>query len=195
MHGLTWHSTRMHGGRVLMLAGLILLVAACARGTVTPAAKGEATMTFTLESTAFTEGGQIPTRFTCDGANASPPLRWEGAPDGTQSFALIVDDPDAPRGTFTHWVLFDLPASQSSLPEGFRPGDAGTSGTNSFGQVGYGGPCPPRGHGPHRYFFTLYALDRPMLGLARGASRDAVAQAIAGHTLAQAHLMGRYERQ
>ncbi|HBY95813.1 MAG TPA: YbhB/YbcL family Raf kinase inhibitor-like protein [Chloroflexi bacterium] len=152
-------------------------------------------MSFMLESPAFDEGGQIPTRFTCDGQNVSPPLRWEGEPDNTQSFALIVDDPDAPRRTFTHWVLFDVPASLSELAEGTQAGDVGTAGTNDFGKVGYGGPCPPPSHGPHRYFFTLYALDQPALGLTRGAGRDAVERAITGHTLARAQLMGRHERQ
>ncbi|RME44609.1 MAG: YbhB/YbcL family Raf kinase inhibitor-like protein [Chloroflexi bacterium] len=145
-------------------------------------------------SSAFDEGATIPTRHTCDGEDVSPELTWQGAPAGTRSFVLIMDDPDAPGRTFTHWVLFDIPASQTTLPEGFQPGDVGTSGANDFGKTGYGGPCPPPGHGPHRYFFTLYALNTDVLNLPANASRPAVEQAMRDHLIAQARLMGRYER-
>lgn len=151
-------------------------------------------MAFTLESPAFDEGNTIPTRYTCEGEDVSPELRWQDAPANAQSFALIMDDPDAPGRTFTHWVLFNIPGDQTTLTEVLQPGDVGTSGTNDFGKTGYGGPCPPPGHGPHRYFFTLYALDTDTLNLSAGASRSEVEQAMQGHIIGQAQLMGRYER-
>jgi len=104
---------------------------------------------FTLESPAFSAGGTIPKRFTCDGENVSPELRWQGAPDGTRSFALLVEDPDARKGTFTDWILFDIPASRSNLPEGTKAGEVGIAGTNDSRKTGYTGPCPPPGHGAH----------------------------------------------
>ena len=122
----------------------------------------------------------------------SPPLRWDDAPDGTQSIALIVDDPDAPHGTFTHWVLFDIPASEYELAEG-RP-LAGIAGINDFQRPGYNGPCPPHGHGEHRYVFTLYALDVPTLGLGQMATRREVEAAMQGYILGRAQLTGRYTR-
>jgi len=149
-------------------------------------------MTFTLAISAFPEGGMIPAKYTCEGANVSPELRWNDAPVDTRSFALIVDDPDAPVGTFTHWVLFDIPANRANLAEGENK--IGAAGQNDFGRAGYGGPCPPRGHGPHRYYFTLYALDIASLKLKAGASRRAVETALRGHILAQAQYLGRYER-
>ena len=149
-------------------------------------------MTFTLTIAAFTDGGLIPAKFTCEGANVSPELRWNDAPANTRSYALIVDDPDAPAGTFTHWVLFDMPAERSSLAEG--AGAIGVAGKNDFGRVGYGGPCPPRGHGPHRYTFTLHALDIASLKLKAGAGRREMETALRGHILAQAAYLGRYER-
>ena len=149
-------------------------------------------MAFTLTAAAFAEGGTIPAKFTCEGADVSPELRWSDAPGGTRSYALIVDDPDAPVGTFTHWVLFDIPADRASLAEG--TGVVGVTGKNDFGRAGYGGPCPPRGHGPHRYFFTLYALDVASLKLKAGADRRQVEAALRGHTLAQAQYLGHYER-
>lgn len=128
-------------------------------------------MAFELESEAFRNGGTIPERYTGTGENISPPLRWHGAPPGTQSFVLIMDDPDAPRGTFTHWLLWDLPAGINALPaDVHRGGRLGVAGRNDFGKLGYGGPLPPIGHGPHRYYFRLYALDVPELGLPEGAS-------------------------
>jgi Raf kinase inhibitor-like YbhB/YbcL family protein len=157
-------------------------------------------MALTLTSPAFSNEETIPRQYTCDGADQSPPLRWTGAPPETQSFALIVHDPDAPRGDFTHWVLFDIPADMAEIPEGAAPDGVGTGaerrrgGTNDFGKEGYGGPCPPPGHGRHRYFFTLYSLDRGNLGLGRGARRAEVEAAMQGHVLAQAQLMGTYER-
>ncbi len=143
---------------------------------------------------AFREGDTIPRVHTCEGADLSPALEWEGEPPGTKAFTLIVDDPDAPVGTWNHWLLWDIPASVRALPQGFKPGQVGLSGTNDFGRQGYGGPCPPKGHGPHRYYFRLYALDAASLNLAAGAKRAAVDRAIRGHVLAEAQYMGRYER-
>src|SRR5207249_3193825 len=117
-----------------------------------------------------------PLTYTCDGSNVSPDLRWMNAPPGTQSFVLIVDDPDAPSGLFTHWVLFDIPGSAAGLAQNDHK--LGRPGRNGFKKVGYGGPCPPKGHGPHRYYFSLYALDVPSLKLPEGASRQDVDAAI-----------------
>ncbi len=143
-----------------------------------------------VTSSAFAQGGNIPTKYSCDGQSDSPPLQWSGAPADTKSYALIVDDPDAPSGTFTHWVAYDIPASVTSAAEGAN--QIGKSGKNGAGKPGYTGPCPPRG--THRYFFHLYALDVPTLNLPDGASKDAVTAAMQGHILAQAELMGKYSR-
>ena len=153
-------------------------------------------MAFELKSSAFSAGGDIPKKFTCDGPDLSPTLNWGDAPASTQSISLIVDDPDAPAGTWVHWVLYDLPASARALPEGV-PGDqelknGARQGRNDFGKTGYGGPCPPPGR-PHRYFFKLYALDAKT-NLKPGASKADVEKAMRGHILAQAELMGRYKR-
>lgn len=144
--------------------------------------------TFALTSDAFTDGQTIPTQFTCDGADQPPPLTWDEPPEGTRSFALIVDDPDAPGGTFRHWGAYDIPASARSLGGSF--GQA----TNDFGKTGYGGPCPPQGHGPHRYRFKLLALDTDKLDLPSGAKVEQVEAAAAKHQLGRAELTGTYER-
>lgn len=149
-------------------------------------------MALTLQTNAFAEGGAIPSKHTCDGQDASPRLTWTDAPQGTNSFALIMDDPDAPVGTFTHWLLYDIPATVSELAEGQRPGQVGATLKNDFGRPGYGGPCPPRGHGTHRYVFTLFALDVATLG--NPATRGALERAMRGHIVATARLMGTYER-
>lgn len=151
-------------------------------------------MAFKLVISAFAEGAMIPKLHTCDGADLSPALEWSGEPVGTRSFALIVDDPDAPAGTWNHWLLWDIPASVHAIAQGFKPGQLGVSGTNDFGKRGYGGPCPPRGHGPHRYFFKLYALDLESLKLPEGTRRGELDRAMKGHVLGQAQYMGRYER-
>lgn len=148
---------------------------------------------FTLTSPAFRDGETIPRRHTCDGENLSPPLAWSGAPEGTKGFALIVDDPDAPKGTFTHWLLFDIPASRSRFDEGLEPGSGGRVLINDFGEARYGGPCPPKGHGPHRYRFTLYALNTPAVRV-RGETREELEEAVRPHTLETVTLTGRYER-
>ena len=150
-------------------------------------------MPFTLRSEAFADGDWIPRRFTCDGEDLSPPLAWSGVPEGTESFAFVVDDPDAPRGTFTHWIVFDIGQEARRLDEGVLPGIAGRMLPNDFGHPRYGGPCPPRGHGPHRYRFTLYALNIPVLRL-HGDTRADFDQAVTSHTLGSAVLTGRYER-
>ncbi len=117
-------------------------------------------MAFRLITDAFAESALIPKRHTCEGQDISPALAWSGEPVGTRSFALIMDDPDAPLRTWNHWLLWNIPAGTDALSESFSPVSTGLSGTNDFGKPGYGGPCPPRGHGPHRYYFKLYALDR-----------------------------------
>jgi Raf kinase inhibitor-like YbhB/YbcL family protein len=147
-----------------------------------------------LESPAFADGGPIPQRFTCDGEDLPPPLAWRDVPAGTETFALVVDDPDAPAGTWAHWVLFDLPGTETGLAEGMtaRTLPPGTlEGTNSWGRRGYGGPCPPSG--THRYVFALYALDGP-LGLDSGATAAQVLDAVRSRSLAESRLVGRYGR-
>ena len=143
-----------------------------------------------LTSSAFSPGAELPTRYTCDGEDVSPPLAWSEPPSGTRSFALILDDPDAPRGTFTHWLAWGLRPETRQLDEGETPA---AEGQNDFGKTGYRGPCPPPGHGPHRYVFRLYALDST-LELAPGARRDDLERLIAEHRLAAAELTGTYER-
>lgn len=153
-------------------------------------------MSFTLQTSAFQPGGDIPRKFTCEGPDVSPALTWSDPPAGTGSLALIADDPDAPAGTWVHWVLYDLPATARQLPEAVPKTDkvpgGGHQGLNDFRKTGYGGPCPPPGK-PHRYFFKLYALDTK-LNLKPGATKKAVEQAMEGHILAQAEVMGRYQR-
>ena len=152
-------------------------------------------MGFELTSSAFPYGEAIPSRYTCDGEDVSPPLGWSLPPSGTKALVLISDDPDAPRGTWVHWLVYNLPPTIRQLEEAF-PADAelpdGTKqGTTDFGRTGYGGPCPPSGI--HRYFFKLYALDRT-LPLVPGATAREVEETMQGHILAQAQLMGTYRR-
>lgn len=147
---------------------------------------------FTLTSPDFVPDGSAPIGMTCDGDNTAPELRWTHPPEGAQSFALIVDDPDAPHGTFTHWLLWDIPASAKSIPAG--GGSVGVSGRNDFHHEGYGGLCPPPNHGEHRYFFKLYALDAPSLNLEHGATRDQLEAALDGHVIEQTEVMARFER-
>jgi Raf kinase inhibitor-like YbhB/YbcL family protein len=160
-----------------------------------PSAGGTA-MAFTLSSASFTAGGEIPRQHTCEGADQSPTLSWSGAPSGTTFFALIVDDPDAPVGTWVHWVLYDLPGDTTQLRQAVPTTETLASGAkqgvNDFRKVGYGGPCPPPGK-PHRYFFKLYALDGPSTLKPRASKAD-VLRAIQGHVLAQAELIGTYKR-
>ncbi|MFQ5897437.1 MAG: YbhB/YbcL family Raf kinase inhibitor-like protein [Candidatus Methylomirabilia bacterium] len=153
-------------------------------------------MAFELQSPAFSAGSEIPAKHTCDGPDRSPPLRWTDPPSGTNGFALIVDDPDAPVGTWVHWVLYGLAATLRELPEGVPAKDAvpgiGVQGVNDFRRVGYGGPCPPRGPA-HRYFFTLYALDIELALPSRNSKAETL-KAMEGHVLGKAELMGRYRR-
>jgi hypothetical protein len=152
-------------------------------------------MAMTLTSSAFVHEDDIPVRHTCDGADLSPPLTFSGVPEGAVSLAVVCDDPDAPAGVWDHFVLFNLSPGTPGLPEGLPDTasypDGSLSGRNSWGRLGYGGPCPPRG--THRYFFTLYALDA-MLDLPAGVTKGDVLRAAKGHILASATLMGRYRR-
>jgi Raf kinase inhibitor-like YbhB/YbcL family protein len=197
--------------RLAVMVLAVVLVSACASSPASPSSAstmaatpppsptptstanqpGESTMPFTLTSTAFTEGGAIPRKFSCDGENVSPALNWKGAPDDTASLALIVDDPDA-RG-FVHWVVFNMTASQSGgLAEGVsKSPDAPPQGTNGRGQVGWTGPCPPSG--THHYTFTLLALDYS-IDQTGAPKADDIRRAAAGHTLDQAVLTGTYKR-
>ncbi|HLK33332.1 MAG TPA: YbhB/YbcL family Raf kinase inhibitor-like protein [Terriglobales bacterium] len=171
-------------------------VAALDFGQVSAHKKGRRAMGFVLQTKAFASGAEIPAKYTCSGENVSPALSWNGAPQGTKSFALIVDDPDAPSGTFTHWLVYDLPVTTLQLPENVSPADdlsgGGRQGRNDFRRVGYGGPCPPPGKA-HRYFFRLYALNS-QLNLPAGAPRREVENALRGHILAQAEIMAKFAR-
>ena len=153
-------------------------------------------MVWTLTSSAFKEGDMIPKKYTCQGPDVSPDLSWGASPNGTQSIALIMDDPDAPVGTWVHWVIFNISPNNTSLPEGV-PTDAelkigAIQGRNDFRKFGYGGPCPPHGLA-HQYRFTIYALDKS-LDLNPGASKKQLIDAIKGHILAQGQLIGTYQR-
>lgn len=153
-------------------------------------------MTFALDSTAFAQGGEIPARYTCEGANVSPALSWKDTPAGTRALALIADDPDAPAGTWTHWMVWNLPPRATSLPEGVPAvptlDNGARQGQNDFHRLGYGGPCPPPGH-PHRYFFKLFALNM-RLDLQPGAGRRELDDAMQGHVIGQAERMGVFRR-
>jgi Raf kinase inhibitor-like YbhB/YbcL family protein len=198
-------------GRLLLITALMLissaLMSGCESGasaTDTPEAAAPAaalepaaeTTGFQITSAAFTAGDPIPVKYSCDGEDISPPLGWSAPPAGSQGFALIADDPDAPSGTWVHWVLYNVPADTHSLPEAIPPDadliDGSHHGNNSWKRLGYGGPCPPGG--THRYFFKLYALDS-MLNLEAGANKDRLLEAMEGHILAQTELMGTYTRQ
>jgi Raf kinase inhibitor-like YbhB/YbcL family protein len=186
---------------------LILLTATGCGGDAAPLPSSPPGLpTLKLTSPAFPEGGTIPKAFTCDGADKSPPLQWSGIPEAARSLALICDDPDAPRGTWSHWVVFNLPPDVTSLEEGIASELAAATGPqpslkqalrstrqgkNDFGKIGYGGPCPPSGS--HRYVFRLYALDRG-LDVPAGATRAEVLRAIDGHIVAEGKLTGKYAR-
>ncbi|HUT19210.1 MAG TPA: YbhB/YbcL family Raf kinase inhibitor-like protein [Anaerolineae bacterium] len=179
-----------------LLAGLCLLVLVGCRGAEP---QGESAVTsdsaLSPTSAAFEDGAAIPAQYTCDGADISPPLEWGDPPPNTGSFALIMDDPDAPIGTWVHWVIYDLPAEARSLAEGV-PGEphlagGGVQGRNSWPKTGYGGPCPPSG--THRYFFKLYALD-VVLGAGPGLTKKELLEEMGEHILAQAQLVGTYSR-
>jgi Raf kinase inhibitor-like YbhB/YbcL family protein len=169
---------------------ILLILTGCKPQAIAPAPLGGNDMTIQITSTAFSESGTIPKIYTCDDKNVSPPIAWTGVPTNTVSLALIMDDPDAPAGTWVHWVLFNLPPSLNGLEQGKN--GSGIEGKNDFNKPGYGGPCPPRGSN-HRYFIKLYALDT-MLDLKPGATKAQVESAMKGHILAQGQLMGRYGR-
>ena len=158
-------------------------------------AKGGKKMQIKVTSTAFEEGGMIPKQYTCDGTDVSPPLAWTSVPEGTKTIALICDDPDAPMGTWVHWVLFNLPADVKELPGSVplqkRLETGAIQGTNDFRKIGYGGPCPPGG--THRYYFKLYAVDTE-LNLQAGATKRELLKAMEGHILGEGQLMGKYKR-
>jgi Raf kinase inhibitor-like YbhB/YbcL family protein len=176
--------------RLACLAVALLALATLADA----AAQGVPELNVTTD--AFAAGATIPEQYTCSGANKSPALKWTGAPATARSFALITDDPDAPRGTFVHWVVFDIPATVTSLPEDVPRTETiaggGTQGDNGAGKLGYFGPCPPPGK-VHHYHFRLFALDST-LGLKPGADADAVRSAMNGHTVASGELIGTYSR-
>jgi Raf kinase inhibitor-like YbhB/YbcL family protein len=185
---------------VAKLAALVLLLGTVGGSTVAvqshPSAGGRSSMALVLKSTAFAPGAEIPKKHSCEAADVSPALEWSGSPARTVSFALIMDDPDAPAGTWAHWVLWNLTASAHGLPEAVAKQDqlvdGMRQGRNSFRKIGYNGPCPPPGK-PHRYFFRLYALDEK-LELAPGANSADLQQAMKGHVLMQAEYMGAYRR-
>jgi Raf kinase inhibitor-like YbhB/YbcL family protein len=166
--------------------------------TMANASSTKTRATLSITSAAFANDAPIPAQFTCDGANQSPPLEWDDAPDNAASFALMLEDPDAPGGTFIHWVMYDIPATTRALPQGLPKGPSASSiggakqGRTSFKNVGYDGPCPPKG-APHHYHFKLFALDKA-LGLAPGATRDEVVDAISGHEIARGEIVGTYAR-
>ncbi|MGA8041378.1 MAG: YbhB/YbcL family Raf kinase inhibitor-like protein [Terracidiphilus sp.] len=187
LHG--WHRPGRRGQGFAVLLCVLALAGCRAKAN----AAGGADMELTIPS--FHQG-QIPVEHTCDGADRSPQMTWTAPPAGTKSMTLVVTDPDAPAGTWVHWVLFDMPADRHQLAAGVpaqaQLADGGRQGHNDFGRIGYGGPCPP-GHSVHRYFFDLYALDA-MLGLEPGATRAQVETAMRGHILAHAQVIGRYGR-
>jgi len=177
------------------VAAILLLVAACGDGSAATTTEAEPSSgavdeetTLRLTSTSFDDQGDIPAEFTCDGLDVSPPLQIEGIPEGTATLVVIVDDPDAPSGTWDHWVVYDI-APTSDIPRDVGP--LGTPGRNSWGRTGYGGPCPPSG--THRYVHQVYALDDE-LGLAEGATKAEVLTALEGHVLGRATLTGLYSR-
>ncbi len=177
-------------------ATTIVLGALAAAMLAVSLSRAESKDGMTLGSDAFQDGQSIPVTNTCDGDDISPALHWDGAPPETAAFALLVDDPDAPHGNWNHWVLFNVPKATRALAPGMALestlGDGSRQGTNDFGRVGYGGPCPPKGSA-HHYEFRLFALSAP-LELKAGAKREAVLEAVKQSTLAKAKLVGRYQR-
>lgn len=185
--------------KYFLLFVMVFLFLTHAYGTAQPSGPGtlrtKGGSAMEIKSSAFAHEGMIPAKYTCDGKNISPPLSWSGAPKETKSFALICDDPDAPMGTWVHWVFFDIPPTVTSLPESVSrleeiPG-LGKNGKNTSRRWGYDGPCPPSGI--HRYYFKLYALDA-MLNLPPGLTKEELLKAMRGHILAQAEIMGKYKR-
>lgn len=184
---------------VTIVGAAILLLIACSSGKTpgpTPAGKNMTPAPVRVTSPAFADGQPIPVEFTCDGQDQSPPLQWQGVPADAQSIAILVDDPDAPAGAFTHWIVYDLPSASTALPQNQPKRDRLDSGAlqgkNGRGRVGYAGPCPPRGPA-HRYQFNVYALSQS-LGLEAGATTEQVEQAMQGRVLGEGRLTGTYQR-
>jgi Raf kinase inhibitor-like YbhB/YbcL family protein len=183
-------STKLTASLVSILLLITMTLSACTSDNKPTMQESVSDMTIKFTSSAFSEGETIPKKFTCDGDNVSPPLSWSDLPEGTMSLALIMDDQDAPAGTWVHWVLYNIPADQNGLIEGVR--GAGIEGKNTSGKQSYGGPCPPRGPA-HRYFFKIYALDT-ILDLEPGATKGDLERAMQGHSLAEGQLMGKHQR-
>lgn len=187
---------RQNNLNVLATFVVLLLASPLASCLHADVSKEEATMKLQLTSSAFKDGESIPQKYTCDADDVSPALKWSGVPEAAKRLALICDDPDAPSGTWVHWVLYDLPSNVTELPEGIPATEAtpqgGRQGANDFGRIGYGGPCPPAGK-PHRYFFKLYALDAE-LNVKPHATKADLEKAMRGHILAEGRLMGSYKR-
>ena len=181
--------------RIPILAGMLLAGIICVGLGLSPLASGGTDMAIAITSSAFTEGAMIPKKYTCDAEDISPDLKWSGVPSAAKSLALICDDPDAPVGTWVHWVLFNIPADVSALPDGVPPDavlkNGARHGKNDFRRLGYGGPCPPGG--THRYYFKLFALDT-LLPLENGSTKAQLLAAMKGHILAEGQLMGKYQR-
>lgn len=182
--------------KLLMTIFLIIIISGCIGGEKKDNIEEVGIMQNISISAEFKYGDVIPDKYSCMGNDVSPELSWTGIPEGVQSIVVIMDDPDAPGGTFVHWVLFDIPATTQKLPAAVKKDknldDFSRQGMNDFGDVGYGGPCPPPGK-PHRYYFRIYALDK-MLELMPGASKSQVDSAMEGHILAKGELMGIYKR-
>jgi len=180
---------------ILILAPVLLFCSCEGKEQTGPEEVGGNKMDIKVTSSAFEEGSMIPSKYTCDGDDVSPPLQWDAVPEGTKSVALISDDPDAPMGTWVHWVLFNWPAVSKEITENVPPDktlpNGAKQGITDFHRIGYGGPCPPSA--THRYFFKIYALDK-MLELDAGADKSALLKAMEGHILGQGQLMGKYKR-
>lgn len=178
----------------LVLTGIILAFLAIGATHI----NGGDVMTFSIKSVDFKDGEPIPKKFSCDAENLSPGLSWTQAPAGAKSFAMLVEDPDAPGGTFIHWIIYDIPADWKGLKKGMTSNDGAElgvkQGKTDFGNSSWGGPCPPKGHGRHRYIFTLKALDISTLGLSNGAKKLNFDKALKGHVLGETKITGVYER-
>ena len=172
--------------QILTVLLFLVFLTSCTQSAIVQNQEGD---TMKIISPAFKEAGMIPAEYTCTGDDISPELNIEGVPANAKSLALICDDPDAPMGTWDHWVVFNIPASATKIAKATEP--QGTAGKNSWGKTGYGGPCPPSG--VHRYFFKAYALDI-MLDLPSGSNKKAVESAMKGHVVAQTQLMGKYQK-
>ena len=192
--------------KILLITILFIFLAGCGKKDETKTTETrtkqisseinqDTTMGLKINSSAFDAGGMIPGKYTCDAENISPPLSWSGAPAETKSYALICDDPDAPAGTWVHWVVYNIPEKTNGLTENIQNNkkltDGTLQGTNDFGKTGYGGPCPPSG--THRYFFKLYALDA-LLNIQGIVTKSILLESMKGHILAQGELIGKYSR-